>query len=146
MKIIDLWGELNEHSKYLEVLKLLERKCDHIEIVGGIINRHELVKTLDEDIIYKRIVKTWWGTQILGLIPINKMYGVKSSKLLFRELKKYETFCKYYSKKGGDHSETTNFGNDDIAFFDKEKEPLLYTVTHEGYIRIREDVYKDLIC
>ena len=39
----------------------------------------------------------------------------------------------------------TNFGDDDIAFFDNEKEPLLYTVTHEGYIRVREDIYKDLI-
>ena len=145
MKIIDLWGELNEHSKYLKLLSILERKCNHIEMVCEFAHKHELVKIFNKDIIYKRIVKTWWGTQRLGLIPTNIMYGIRSSKRIFKKLEEYETFCKYFRKKGGDLTEMTNFGYDDITFFDNEKEPLLYTVTHEGYIRIREDIYKDLI-
>ena len=40
----------------------------------------------------------------------------------------------------GDYAEITEFGSDDIAFFDDNEIPLLYTTTHEGFIIIREDL------
>ena len=40
----------------------------------------------------------------------------------------------------GDRSETTDFGYDDIAFYDKDNRCLLNTTTHEGYIMIDDDL------
>ena len=36
----------------------------------------------------------------------------------------------------------TDFGINDIAFFDDKELPLLFTTTHEGYITIRDDLFK----
>ena len=46
------------------------------------------------------------------------------------------------TRKEGDVVEETDFGMNDIAFFDDKDLPLLFTTTHEGYIMIRDDLLK----
>ena len=53
-------------------------------------------------------------------------------------LRKYETFCKSVNYK----AKETNFGVDDIAFFDKNDNLLLRTTTHEGFIFVDESIDK----
>ena len=78
---------------------------------------------------------------------IKILQKIKASKELFDYLTQYETFCKYYeygttpkSLSRGDYSEITDFGYDDIAFYDKKDEILLCTTTHEGYISISDAI------
>lgn len=138
MNIIDYTGKINTHEEYIKMLKKLKEKCDYIEIV--IIDEredNELVREFKNDIIEKHKVSKWWGTETQA---INNLYKIKSSDDLFKYLEKYETFCKYYVGKKGDTNETTDFGYDDIAFYDKENNYLLMTTTHEGYIAVNESL------
>ena len=68
------------------------------------------------------------------------MTKIKATKELFNYLKNFETFCKFKTGYYGDYTEKTDFGINDIAFFDRNGEELLFTTTHEGYIDIREDL------
>ena len=43
----------------------------------------------------------------------------------------------------GEWVEETDFGDKDIAFFDEKKEPMLFTITHEGYVGLRKDLKKE---
>ena len=92
-----------------------------------------------EDIILITRVSEWWGTIT---VASNKLIKIKYSKELFEYLRGFETFCKYYMSNRGDRSEITNFGWDDIAFYNQKNEILLCTTTHEGYIMIKEDLIK----
>ena len=64
-------------------------------------------------------------------------------------MRKYETFCKtiVYKNKLFNYetlqAETTDFGVDDIAFFDSDDNILLATVTHEGFIYVAYVVDKE---
>ena len=149
MKLIDYIGKLNCHEDYLKIINKLEQKSLYIEIV--IISEresNELVDKLKEDIIGIKKVSKWWGT---STALQNNLYKIKASKKLFEYLRQYETFCKYYTfdqleEDGrtnifcGDQVEYTDFGCDDIVFYDDKELPLLYTTTHEGYIMIRDDL------
>jgi len=133
----DYTGKLNNHKKYLKVLSVLEKETKYIEIV--LIDEKEtndLVEKFKEDIISTKIVSSWWGTETEAK---NKLVKIKASKELFEYLKQFETFCKYHaSLLRGDYSEITDFGYDDIAFYNENDEMLLCTTTHEGYIMINE--------
>ena len=141
--MIDYTGKLNTKKEYIEVLGRLKEECKYIEIVildGR--KSNELIDKFHKDIIYTKKVSKWWGTEINGS---NYLYGINNSNKLFEYLNKFETFCKYYeygsnseSFKRGDYSETTDFGIDDIAFYDENNDLLLCTTTHEGYIMINE--------
>ena len=133
--MIDYTGKLNEHIEYIKILNNLEPKSKFIEIV--LIDEkdsNELVKKFKNDIISQKIVSKWWGTETNAK---NKLFKIKASKELFNYLKTFETFCKYYiSYTKGDYNEITDFGLDDIAFYDENNNILLCTTTHEGYILI----------
>ncbi len=145
--MIDYPGKLNRHAKYIKVLNDLEPKTEYIEIV--LIDEKEtndLVEKFKSDIISTGIVSEWWGTKTVAR---NKLIKIKASNELFEYLKQFETFCKYYeygstikSFLRGDYSEITDFGYDDIAFYDEKEQILLYTTTHEGYITIDEKLIK----
>lgn len=81
----------------------------------------------------------WWGTKSSKK---NKVYKMKATEDIFHYLKQFETFCKYTTSDNGDIVEETDFGINDIAFFDDNCLPLLFTTTHEGYITIRDDLVK----
>lgn len=145
MDIVDYTGKLNNHEAYINVLDKLEQKCKYIEIV--VIDgrkSNELVDKFSEDILTVNKVSKWWGTETRRT---NYLYRINYSKELFEYMRQFETFCKYHeygsnkeSLRRGDYSETTNFGIDDIAFYDKDSNYLLYTTTHEGYISINKQL------
>lgn len=141
MKLLDYTGKLNEHNEYLEILKKLEEKSKYIEIV--LLDEREsndLINEFRNDIVFTEKVSKWWGTETMS---INNLYRIKASSKLFEYLRQFETFCKYYkSDKNYNcvHQVSTDFGIDDIAFYDDNKIPLLFTTTHECYITIRVDL------
>lgn len=137
MKLVDYTGKLNSHGEYLNVLSFLEQKSSFIEYVL-ITDDYSFVEKFKDDVILAKEKNKWWGTKSARK---NKIYRIKASKNMFKYLKEFDTFCKYSITKTGDVSEETDFGINDIAFFDsKNSIPLLFTTTHEGYITIRDDL------
>ncbi|MCI9050230.1 MAG: hypothetical protein HFF37_07570 [Coprobacillus sp.] len=139
MKLIDYTGQLNNHNEYLKVIKQLEKKCKNIEYVLVNEDETELIEKFKNFIISSTSKNKWWGTKSSKK---SKIYIIKSSKEIFNYLKRFETFCKYIILNDGDIVEETEFGINDIAFFDDKEIPLLFTTTHEGYITIRDDLLK----
>lgn len=139
MKLIDYTGQLNNHNEYLKVIKQLERKCKNIEYVLVDEDETKFIDQFKNFIISSRYKNKWWGTKSSKK---SKIYIIKSSKEIFNYLKQFETFCKYIILNDGDIVEETQFGINDIAFFDDKEMPLLFTTTHEGYITIRDDLLK----
>lgn len=133
--MIDMTGKLNNHDDYLNILNFLEKKCCYIEIflIDGK-DTNDLVEKFKKNIISTQYVSDWLGSKVHGK---NKLVKIKVDKELFKYLKKFETFCKYYiSFDCGDYSVKTDFGVDDIAFYDQDENLLLVTTTHEGNIFI----------
>lgn len=149
MNMVDYTGKLNNHEEYIAALELIQTNCEYIEMV--IIDgrkSNKLIDKFNDDILERKKVSKWWGTETKGS---NYLYKIIASKKLFEYLKNFETFCKYYeyrsnneSLRRGDYSETTDFGMDDIAFYDNNENCLLCTTTHEGYIAINEKILKYL--
>lgn len=139
MKLIDYTGQLNNHNEYLKVIKQLEKKCKNIEYVLVDEDETKFIDQFKNFIISSRYKNKWWGTKSSKK---SKIYIIKSSKEIFNYLKQFETFCKYIILNDGDIVEETQFGINDIAFFDDKEMPLLFTTTHEGYITIRDDLLK----
>lgn len=138
MKLIDYTGKINSHGEYAETLKQLEKKSKYIEYV--LVNESDtrFIEKFNHLITAMTSKNRWWGTKSSGR---SNVYKIKSSKEIFKYLGKFETFCKYTVSIGGDIAEDTDFGINDIAFFDDKEMPLLFTTTHEGYIMIREDLF-----
>lgn len=136
MELIDYTGKLNEHDKYIEMLNRLKRKCKYIDIT--LIDNKEsniFIEKFNEDIIYYKKGK-------------NNTVRFKKTDVFFNFLKRFETFCKYYISDSlgvEDKVEYTDFGLDNIAFYDDNETPLLSTETHEGIILIREDFIEESI-
>lgn len=139
MKLVDYTGKLNSHNEYLQVIKLLENKCKYIEYVLVDENDKEFIERFENLIISEKLKNKWWGTKSSGK---SKVYRLKASKEIFNYLSRFETFCKLVFSDKGDIAEETDFGINDIAFFDDNEIPLLFTTTHEGYIEVREDLVK----
>ena len=139
MELVDYTGKLNNHNEYLQIINQLENKCKYIEYV--LVNEDEIkfIEKFENFIISLEQKNKWWGTKSSKK---NKVYKLKSSNEIFKYLKQLETFCKYTFSKDGDIVEDTDFGINDIAFFDDKEMPLLFTTTHEGYITIRNDLLK----
>lgn len=143
--MMDYTGKLNNHKDYINFLEKIKEKCEYIEIV--VIDgrkSNDLVNEFKEDILDIKKVYEWWGTKTNKK---NNLYKIKCSEKIFIKLKTYDTFCKYFqygttseSLIKGDYAELTNFGIDDIAFYDSNDNCLLCTTTHEGYIFIDKNI------
>lgn len=136
MKLIDYSGKLNNHNKYLEIIKKLEIKTQYIEYVLIDENDIDFINKFKNNIISIKLKNMWWGTRTSKRY---KIYTIKATNEVFKYLKQYETFCKY-TVLDEDIVDITDFGTNDIAFFDNQELPLLFTTTHEGYITIRNDL------
>ncbi len=139
MKLVDYTGKINNHKEYLQVIKQLENKCKYIEYVLVDEDEKEFIERFEDLIISEKLKNKWWGTKSSGK---SKVYRLKASKEIFKYLSRFETFCRFVSSDKGDTAEETDFGINDIAFFDDNEIPLLFTTTHEGYISVREDLVK----
>ncbi len=137
MKLVDYTGRLNGHKEYLQVISKLENKCKWIEYVLVDEDDQEFIEQFESLIISVNYKNQWWGTKSSGK---SKIYKLKASKEVFKYLIQFETFCKLVFSDKGDIVKDTNFGINDIAFFDDKELPLLFTTTHEGYITIRDDL------
>lgn len=139
MELVDYTGKLNNHNEYLQIIKQLENKCKYIEYVLINENETEFIDKFENLIVSLELKNKWWGTKSRQK---NKVYKVKSSSEIFKYLKQFETFCKYNFSDKGDIVEDSDFGINDIAFFDDKDMPLLFITTHEGYITIRDDLFR----
>ena len=138
MKLEYYTGEINSHVDYLKIIKMLEMKSEYIEYVLVDADDAKIIDYFQDFIVSVRSQKEWWGTKSS---QCRKVYKIKTSKELFRYLRGFETFCRYETSNGGDFADETDFGINDIAFFDENELPLLFTTTHEGYIMIRNDLF-----
>ena len=138
MELVDYTGKINSHKEYLNTLKQLEIKSKYIEYVLINDEETEIIDKFSNSVTEIKQKNKWWGTKSSTRA---KIYKITTSKDLFQYLKKYETFCKYTVSIYGDIAENTDFGINDIAFFDDKEMPLLFTTTHEGYITIRNDLF-----
>lgn len=139
MQLIDYTGKLNEHEKYLKIISLLEEKSKFMEYILIYDGDTKLIDKFSSEIISVRFKNKWWGTKSSKSV---KIYRFRVNEEIFNYLKKFETFCKYVVSNNGDYVIETNFGINDITFYDDEDLPLLFTTTHEGYIMIRDDLLK----
>lgn len=139
MEFVDYTGKCNRHEDYLQVIKQLERKCRYIEYV--LVNEEDrtFLERFEGSVISSSWKNKWWGTESSQK---SRVYRMNASSGLFQYLKGVETFCRYIVSDQGDFSEETEFGINDIAFFDEKELPLLFTTTHEGYITVREDLFR----
>lgn len=141
MECVDYTGKLNGHHAYIQVLKQLENSCIYIEYV--LVNEEDtaFLERFDNNIVSERYQNKWWGTKSGGK---SKVVRLRASKDMFAYLRRFETFCKYEGSDMGDLVTETAFGINDIAFFDNQQMPMLFTTTHEGYICVRKDVVRAL--
>ncbi len=128
---------LNEHSEYVKLLDIIAKKTKYIEYVIIDSDDTKLLDCFEEDIMFRKNTNKWWGTKIS---QSSTLYKIKASSKLFTFLKKFETFCIQITNNFGDCVQFTDFGINDIAFFDDKTEPILFTTTHEGNILLREDI------
>ncbi len=137
--LVDYTGKLNTHDKYIKMLNLLEKETVYIEIVT--VDKNKIVEKLKQDVLKMEKVNVWWCTKSAD---VYKLYRIKSSKELFNYLRSFETFCKYYYDDKGDKQISTDFGYDDIAFYNKNDEIMLCTCTHECFIDINQKLLKEV--
>ncbi len=138
MKLIDYTGKLCDHKAYLDALGRIESRCTRIEytIVDDDIS---FVERFSDLVVGKKTKNKWWGTKTGG--RGSDVYTLRASAEIFSYLRRFETFCKYDVSEYGGRCELTDFGMNDIAFFDGGELPLLFTTTHEGYIMARDDIF-----
>ncbi len=129
--------KLNERSEYIKMLDKLATAAKFIEYVLIDEDDTGLVDLMQEDIYAQKLANKWWGTKTSQRC---RLYRIKATPKLFSYLKRFSTFCILKTGEYGDYAETTDFGINDIAFFDDKPEPILYTTTHEGYIALRKDI------
>lgn len=128
--------ELTNHEQYLRLLEKLRQKTVYV-LLTQINEEDEADPILSKafscmELVEKRYVGKWPGT-------VRK--GAKAPQYLFRADDRFFKFLKgfpafFFNRKDGrgcDLVEETDFGQDDIAFLDKEQRMLFYTTTHEGY-------------
>lgn len=138
-------GRLNKHDNYLKMLEILEKRCEYIEIFVYMSRRIEIgdIETADNeialnfrnDIIFSKSTPKWEQTETdKGLL-----IRIKASHQLFEFLSKYETFCISGTKI---QRSDTDFGVDDIGFYDKDEILLLSAIPHEGIIDVDRDIAK----
>ena len=103
----------------------------------------DFTQKFKNDILDIKIIR---GSLATESMEKNKLVRFKATMEFFEYLECFETFCKFFtSEVRGDYAELTDFGDNDIAFYDNNKMPLLLTQTHEGDIWIRDDIIKNLI-
>lgn len=132
-RFLDL--NLTSNEEYLEVLRALEVKTKYIEIVQAtwIKEDDEVVNfALDNlQLLEKEKPSEWWGNTYAGDDTVK--YRFKADKKYFEFLRKFESFYINEITNNSLKTRGTDFGFDDICFYDEDNNKLFYTTTHEGY-------------
>ncbi len=134
---------LADHEQFLRLLSVLEKYTAVVEIVqiNGEDLNEPLIKAAMPYVIKKETVNKWFGTKRGGKGA--PKFTVRADKTIFAHLRKYEHFfVNSRDEYGCDMVVETDFGQDDIAFLDRNGEPLFFTTTHEGYATITAELLK----
>lgn len=129
---------LKSHEEYLKILNKLKAKTKYIEIVqiNGSDDEDKVVGFSNSHLklIEKREVNKWLGTKTSRRVP-KYIYCISSEdKAFWKFLSGFSAFyLEMQDQKGGYAPLETEFGLDDIAFLDINRDPLFFTTTHEGY-------------
>lgn len=136
---------LTDHKQFLRLLSVLEKDTAALEIVQicGEDANETLIKAAMPFLLKKENVNKWHGTRCGGKgVP---KYTIRADKAFFANLRRYEHFfANSRDEYGCDKVIETDFGLDDIAFLNKNGEPLFFTTTHEGYATIAADLLKKI--
>lgn len=145
--------ELKSHEQYLDILNRVKKKTVYVEIVqpGGLNKDKKYIendKVVHFANIHLRLVKECEVNEWLG--TWSKPKGKKFVYAIYYNDETFWDFLSEFSsfffvevgKKGEWKVINTDFGLDDIAFLDKDKKPLFYTTTHEGYADIAKSLLK----
>lgn len=139
--------ELTNHEQYLRILTGLQQKTAYIMLVqvnGESEQEPILAKALSYmELIEKSHVGQWPGTIRRGQKA--PQYLFHADHRFFKFLREFPSF--FFNRRdqwGCDLVEQTDFGQDDIAFLDRQRRMLLYTTTHEGYAYAAPDLVKDM--
>ncbi len=126
---------LESNQQYLDLLKSLKKRTAYIVLVQ-ICGEDSEDKNLQAALQYMRLlqkksVRKWLGTIRWDNRAVE--YIFEADVRFFKYLKTFSSF--FFNRKtaeGWDDVEETDFGQDDIAFLDSQKQVLFYTTTHEG--------------
>ena len=115
---------ITSHEQHLELLRALEGRTRYIELVQV----DEVVNfALDNMILLEKgFVNEWEGTRAVR-------YKFESNKVFFEFLRRFEAFFINEEEGVPFREMRTDFGIDDICFFDEKNKMLFWTTTHEGY-------------
>lgn len=144
VEMIDYDYDISSHEQFVELLFKLRKLTKYITIVqidGEKKNDPVISKAMEKMILldkYKAL--EWHGTLHLGHCGMVYEFDVKD-KSFFSDLMEYEAFYIPATSRNGEYRpEYTSFGLNDIAFLDRDKGPLFFTTTHEGFSAVHPDV------
>ena len=121
------------HEEYLSYLDMIESDTAKIVLVqpDGINTADPIIKTAQKKMPLeaKRRTNEWYGTITLGTPGME--YTFTKTTSFFDYLRTFESFF-IETNEIPYEFRLTQFGNNDIAFIDKNGDLLFYTTTHEG--------------
>ena len=136
---------LTSTEQYLQLLSIIQKNATYIQLVQ-VWNESDqdlvISKAIESmELIEKKYVNKWLGTVRKGQkVP---QYLFLANEQFFQFLKGLPSFFfNYESSLGYNEVEETEFGHNDIAFLDKERQVLFYTTTHEGYAYVNPILMK----
>lgn len=133
--------EIKNHQEYIDILNKLKEKTKYIILVqiNGYDEEDEIVAYANSvmELEQKGEVRKWLGTITRGGKAVQ--YTYVASKAFFKYLYGFSSFFFNTTSRGcGFQVIDTEFGLDDIAFLDQDRNVLFYTTTHEGYANIEK--------
>lgn len=125
---------LNNHEQYLKILNLIRKETKKIIIVqidgkddaDPVVNTAKKMMTVEKT----EVVSEWFSTIAPGRKAVQ--YTFLKRREFFDYLSSFESFF-IVSSTNPYTVIDTDFGFDDIAFFDSNGDLLFYTTTHEGF-------------
>lgn len=135
--------KIKSHEDYIKLLDSLKSKTYYIVIVQICCEDKTDEKIIKAkscmQLVSKKNVNRWLGTTRRDYKAVE--YIFISSDNYFNYLSRYSSFFfNYQDSYGCDIVQETNFGIDDIAFLDKNKNVLFFTTTHEGFANIHNSL------
>ena len=125
---------------YLAVINFLEKQTKYVEIVVSWDDtpNSPLLTNFGDSLVTIKDISHWLETGTKGTL-YKYALSLERKKAYFQQLRKFDSF--FYNCEhpfSGMYVETTDFGYQDIAFFNLQGELLFYTITHEGLAWIKK--------
>ena len=138
--------KLQKHWQYIRLLEVLHSRTSYIELVP--------VCPVDDLIVpwalkhltlmEQSSVMTWHGTRTSQSYQKYVFRWDETALTHFMDLHNFFIYCEAPEGKLGDVILETEFAWTDVAFLDGNREPLFYTITHEGESFIQATLLKEV--